>query len=136
GEGANAYMQLSGTSMAAGVVSGAVALLMEERPNLKPADAKAALQLTSTFLPSAGFVGAGAGELNVVGAVELIARSASTTTEIAGEAVESSGIATTLNPDKLVGGDLSGPIAYSRRANWTRSSLNSRSNIWGTNERN
>ena len=34
GIGANAYIQLSGTSMAAGVVSGAVALLLEHRRNL------------------------------------------------------------------------------------------------------
>src|SRR5262249_2868032 len=61
--GAGAYMQLAGTSMSAGVVSGAVALLLEQRPPLRPADAKAVLQLTSSFLPSAGLVGAGAGEL-------------------------------------------------------------------------
>src|SRR5262249_19946781 len=35
GSGVNAYMQLSGTSMAAGVVSGAAALLMEQRAQLK-----------------------------------------------------------------------------------------------------
>ena len=62
GSGANAYMQLSGTSMAAGVVSGAVALLLEHRPHIKPADAKAILQVTSSFLPNAGVVGAGAGK--------------------------------------------------------------------------
>jgi hypothetical protein len=40
--------------MASGVVSGAVALLLDQRPQLKPADAKAILQLTSSFMPSAG----------------------------------------------------------------------------------
>src|SRR4030095_4507784 len=57
GAGTGAYMQLSGTSMSAGVVSGAVALLLEQRPNLKPADAKAVLPLTSSLMPSAGLAG-------------------------------------------------------------------------------
>src|SRR6185295_14923339 len=56
GTGANAYMQLSGTSMAAGVVSGSVALLLEHRAHLKPADAKAILQVTSSFLTAPGIV--------------------------------------------------------------------------------
>ena len=73
GADANAYMQLSGTSMAAGVVSGAVALLLEERPTLSPADAKAALQLTSTYMASVGLVGAGAGSVNALAAAEAVA---------------------------------------------------------------
>ena len=48
GVGGNAYMALSGTSMAAGVASGAVALLLEEKPKLSPASVKAILQLTSS----------------------------------------------------------------------------------------
>ena len=70
GSGAGAYMQLSGTSMAAGVVSGAVAVLLEERPALAPRDTKVALQVTSSFMPSFGLIGAGAGSLNVVAAVQ------------------------------------------------------------------
>src|SRR5205823_3529468 len=54
GNGPNAYMQLSGTSMAAGVVSGAVAILLEQRPRMAPRDAKAVLQLTSSFLAESG----------------------------------------------------------------------------------
>src|SRR5439155_17977877 len=67
GSGANAYMQLSGTSMATGVVSGSVALLLEGR-DLKPKTTKAVLQMTSTFMPEAGLAGAGAGSLNVLAA--------------------------------------------------------------------
>ena len=50
--------------MAAGVVSGSVALLLEAKSSLTTSATKATLQLTSTFLPSAGLVGAGAGALN------------------------------------------------------------------------
>ncbi len=71
GTGANAVMQLSGTSMAAGFVSGAAALLLDARGSLSPRDTKAALQLTSTFMPDAGLVGAGAGMINALAAVEL-----------------------------------------------------------------
>src|SRR3954462_12917559 len=71
GAGANAVMQLSGTSMAAGFVSGAAALVLDARENLTPRNTKAALQLTSTFMPEAGLVGAGAGEINALAAVQL-----------------------------------------------------------------
>jgi len=72
GAGANAVMQLSGTSMAAGFVSGAAALVLDARGELTPRDTKAALQSTSTFMPSAGLVGAGAGMINALAAVELV----------------------------------------------------------------
>ena len=96
GSGENSYFQLSGTSMAAAVASGAVALLLQERPELKPAGVKAVLQLTSTFLPSAGLIGGGAGSLNVLAAAEFAAngfKGALPTTTISGETVKSSGIA-------------------------------------------
>ena len=44
GAGADAYMQLSGTSMAAAVVSGAVALLLEQEAKTSRAKTKAVLQ--------------------------------------------------------------------------------------------
>ena len=50
GSGATGYLQLSGTSMAAGVVSGTVALMLERRPGLGPRLAKAVLQMTSSFV--------------------------------------------------------------------------------------
>ena len=71
GTGADAIMQLSGTSMAAGFVSGAAALVLDARGSLTPRQAKAALQVTSTFMPKAGLVGAGAGMINALAAVEL-----------------------------------------------------------------
>src|SRR5581483_3941092 len=72
GQGPNAYFQLSGTSMSAAVVSGAAALLIDDRPALRAADARLALQVTATFMPEAGLVGAGAGNMNVLAAVDLV----------------------------------------------------------------
>ena len=56
------YIELSGTSMAAAVVSGAAALLLEAHPGLTPAQVKATLQLTSSRVAGAGLIEAGAGE--------------------------------------------------------------------------
>src|SRR4029453_8968836 len=64
GSGSNAYMQLSGTSMAAPMVSGAVALMLQGTPNLIPAQVKFSLQNGATYLPEAGLIGAGAGSGN------------------------------------------------------------------------
>ncbi|MHB8515066.1 MAG: S8 family serine peptidase [Dehalococcoidia bacterium] len=46
------YFQLSGTSMAAGVMSGAAALLFNQHPGWTPGQAKAALMRTSVPLPA------------------------------------------------------------------------------------
>src|SRR5207247_5928780 len=95
GSGKNAFIQLSGTSMSTSVVSGAVALLLQERPSLKPATAKMVLQLTSSFMPSAGLMGGGAGSLNVLAAAQFVADEPThnlPTTELAGEQIASSGL--------------------------------------------
>jgi serine protease AprX len=73
GLGANGYIQFSGTSMAAAVVSGVVALLLQNDPSLTPADAKAVLQLTSSFMPSADLIASGAGSLNARAAAGFVA---------------------------------------------------------------
>jgi serine protease AprX len=65
GSGTNAYMQLSGSSMAAPVVSGAVALLLQGTPGLGTAQVKLALQAGASYVPDGGLMGAGAGSLNV-----------------------------------------------------------------------
>ena len=53
GSGNNAYMQLSGTSMAAPMVSGGVALLLQGTPSLTPAQVKLALQMGATYMSDA-----------------------------------------------------------------------------------
>ncbi len=65
GSGSNAYYRMSGTSMSAGMVSGAAALMLEAGPGLQPAQVKVALQHTATFLPRDGLMAAGAGSVNV-----------------------------------------------------------------------
>jgi serine protease AprX len=90
GSGANAYIYGSGTSMATAFVSGAAALLLEERPSLQPMAVKAALQMTSSFMPEAGLIRAGAGSLNVLAAAEFALDGDLSTTTIAGDAIAAS----------------------------------------------
>ena len=85
GSGPNAYIQGSGTSMATAFVSGAAAVLLEERPGMRPLTTKAAMQLTSTFMPEAGLVQAGAGSLNVLAAAEFVLDGNLSATTIAGQ---------------------------------------------------
>jgi serine protease AprX len=93
GNGPNAYIKGSGTSMAAAFVSGAAALLLEERPSLQPLGVKAALQLSSSFMPEAGLVRAGTGSLNVLAAAEFVRDRDLGDTTIAGELAQASHLA-------------------------------------------
>jgi serine protease AprX len=65
------YLSLSGTSMAAPVVSGTVALMLEANPALTPNAVKAILQYTAQVRPVEHPLTQGAGLLNAAGAVRL-----------------------------------------------------------------
>src|SRR5262249_50712665 len=65
------YLSLTGTSMAAPVVSGVVALMLEANPSLTPNAIKAILQYTAQQYPGYNALTQGAGFLNAVGAVRL-----------------------------------------------------------------
>jgi subtilisin family serine protease len=65
------YLSLTGTSMAAPVVSGTVALMLQANPALTPNAVKAILQYTAQQYPGYNGLTQGAGFLNAVGAVRL-----------------------------------------------------------------
>jgi serine protease AprX len=67
GSGKNAYYMMSGTSMAAAMVSGGAALLLEGGA-LTARQVKIALQLSAGFMPKEGLLRAGLGRVNLYSA--------------------------------------------------------------------
>ena len=72
GSGTNAYSMMSGTSMAAAMVSGGAALLLQSTPSLTPRHVKVGLQTTAEFMPEAGLVAAGTGSVNLYSARQVL----------------------------------------------------------------
>ena len=68
------YLHLSGTSMAAPVVAGAAALVLDANPELAAHTVKALLQFTAQRVPGVDPLTQGSGAVNVAGAVRLAAR--------------------------------------------------------------
>jgi serine protease AprX len=71
GSSTNAYMRLSGTSMAAGVVSGGVALLLNAEPGMSPAQVKMVLQLGARFIHSGGLIAGGTGGVDFAQSLKI-----------------------------------------------------------------
>jgi serine protease AprX len=65
------YMQLSGTSFAAPIVSGAAAQILTAHPSWTPDQVKGALMVTATAAPSAAPLSVGVGVVDVAKAVAL-----------------------------------------------------------------
>jgi serine protease AprX len=64
GNGPNSYFVMSGTSMAAAMVSGGAALLLDGGPTLTARQVKLAIQVSASFLPEDGLLAAGTGSVN------------------------------------------------------------------------
>ena len=96
GSGTNAYRLMSGTSMAAAMVSGGAALLLESSPTLTVRQLKVALQVTAVPKPSQGLVAAGTGSVNLYAARKFAAPQELLglipTSTISGELVSGSGL--------------------------------------------
>jgi serine protease AprX len=67
----NGYLRLTGTSMAAAVVSGGVALLLDAQPSMSPAQVKVALQSGARFIHSAGLIGGGTGSVDFAQSLKI-----------------------------------------------------------------
>jgi serine protease AprX len=65
------YLSLTGTSMAAPVVAGTVALMLEANPDLTPNAVKAILQYTAQEREGTSWFAQGAGMLNTLGAIRM-----------------------------------------------------------------
>ena len=96
GSGTNAFRQMSGTSMAAAMVSGGAALLLESSPGLTVRQLKVALQVTAAPKPSEGLIAAGTGSVNLYAARKFAAPQELlgliTTTNISGQLVSGGGL--------------------------------------------
>jgi serine protease AprX len=70
GDTTGRYFRGSGSSQAAAITSGAVALLLQQRPSLTPDQVKKLLTSTADVMPKAETLGRGAGELNIKKAID------------------------------------------------------------------
>jgi serine protease AprX len=96
GSGTNAFRMMSGTSMAAAMVSGGAALLLESSPTLTARQLKVALQVTAAPMVSEGLINAGTGRVNLYAARKFAAPQELLgllpTSTISGELVSGSGL--------------------------------------------
>jgi serine protease AprX len=96
GSGTNAFRQMSGTSMAAAMVSGGAALLLESSPYMTVRQLKVALQVTAKPMVEEGLIAAGTGSVNLYAARKFAAPQQFLgllpTTSISGELVSGGGL--------------------------------------------
>jgi serine protease AprX len=77
-DGTGRYFKGSGTSQAAAVVSGAAALLLQQRPTLSPDQVKKLLTSTATPMTGVDAIAQGTGQLNIHSAIQTATPSTAT----------------------------------------------------------
>ncbi len=92
GSGNDARLELSGTSMAAAVVSGAAAQMLEAFPRVSPVGVRFRFQYSATRESQEGVLVAGAGSLNVMGSLSLGVPEDLVEPLVGGEALASAGL--------------------------------------------
>ncbi|GAA2624486.1 hypothetical protein GCM10010399_64820 [Dactylosporangium fulvum] len=70
GDTTGRFFRGSGSSQAAAITSGAAALLLQQRPGLTPDQVKKLLTSTADAMPAAEVLGRGAGQLNILKAIQ------------------------------------------------------------------
>jgi serine protease AprX len=128
------YLSLSGTSMAAPVVSGTVALMLQVNPKLTPNGVKAILQYTAQQYTGYDALTEGAGFLNSLGAVRL-ARFYATARPDQQQPTEGMWSKQIIwGSHRLTGGTLNpGASAFQTNATWGASTTDDGQRIvWGT----
>lgn len=80
GSGLSTYLTLSGTSMAAPIVAGGIALMLQADSTLTPDTIKARLMLSASKTDAMDYLSYGAGYINIIGALQLTQVAASFTT--------------------------------------------------------
>jgi serine protease AprX len=128
GSGANAYIKGSGTSMAAAFVSGAAALLIEERPTLKPLGVKVALEMSASLMPDFGFVRTGTGSLNVLAAAEFVRDGNLDDTTIAGQEANASQIALAPGAHLVSAQSIAGNAAHAPNTHYRNAAIRAKAN--------
>ena len=128
------YLSLSGTSMAAPVVAGSVALMIQANPGLTPNLVKAILQYTAQAYPGVDYMTQGGGFLNTKGAVDLARHFASSAATGAYPVDPSWSRGINWGSHRLANGSLS-PMgsAWALGVTWGASATTEGDNVvWGT----
>jgi len=135
------YMSLSGTSMAAPVVTGAIALMLEVNPSLTPNAVKAILEFTAERRANEPALSQGAGLINVHGAIRMadFFRSPTGARGLPGDTIEGEFVPWSKEMVwgnyRVSGGILMpGANAWSRTVEWGTLEANRKSVVWGTSD--
>jgi serine protease AprX len=126
------YMSLSGTSQAAPVVAGTVALMLQANPSLTPNAVKAILQYTAEMYPRNSYLSQGAGFLDARGAVDLALAISTPPAERPPSPIEWSRQIIWGN-QQIQGGDLIAPAnAWSTAVQWgAATDADNQAIVWG-----